>query len=299
MTPTLWIISPCYNEQEVFKSSTDILSKKLREMIVSELVSSTSKIVFVDDGSTDSTWQLIEEAQEKNEHIIGIKLSRNFGQMHALMAGMDYARDKCDCIISIDVDLQDDIETFPIFIERFNEGYDIVYGARNDRQGDSWMKRNTAKLFYTLMRKNGSKIVANHSEYRLLSNRALRALQEYKETNFFLREIVSQLGFKSTVVYYANKSRLYGATKYSYKKLICLALNSFVLTSSERMVRVLLLIGAGMLGLGIMGVQCSPLVVGGVIILCLGLLGEYIRKIFHETRKRPRYIVEEIIGESI
>lgn len=191
MTPTLWIISPCYNEQEVFKSSADILSRKLREMIASELVSSTSKIVFVDDGSTDSTWQLIEEAQEKNEHIIGIKLSRNFGQMHALMAGMDYARDKCDCIISIDVDLQDDIETFPIFIEKFNEGYDIVYGARNDRRNDSWMKRNTAKLFYTLMRKNGSKIVANHSEYRLLSNRALRALQEYKETNFFLREIVS------------------------------------------------------------------------------------------------------------
>jgi glycosyltransferase involved in cell wall biosynthesis len=228
MIPKLWLIIPCYNEQEVLERTMELLSQKLEEMIRLGLISSESRIVFVDDGSTDSTWKIIQERYETDKMFDGIKLPRNCGQQQALMAGMAYACGECDCIISLDADLQDDINVFPDFIEKYKQGYHVVYGVRNDRSTDSWLKEHTAMLFYSLMNRLGTDIVRNHSEYRLLSDKALRALMEYKDSNLFLRYIIPRLGFDGAIVYYARQKREAGQTKYSVWKMVHLAMSAII-----------------------------------------------------------------------
>lgn len=228
MIPNLWLIIPCYNEQDVLGRSMELLSQKLQEMIALQMVSPKSRIVCVDDGSTDQTWEIIRERCKADSMFRGIKLSRNFGQRQALLEGMAYACGKCDCIISLDADLQDDITVLPEFIEKYKQGYPVVYGVRNDRSTDSWLKEHTAMLFYSLMNRLGTDVVKNHSEYRLLSDKALRALIEYKDSNLFLRYIIPRLGFDGAIVYYARQKREAGKTKYSAWKLVRLAMSAII-----------------------------------------------------------------------
>ena len=295
MKPKLWLIIPCYNEQAILRHTADLLSQKMNEMIDSQVISSESRIVLVDDGSTDQTRTIIREKCKESSMFYGIILSRNFGQQRALLAGMMYACGKCDCIISMDADLQDDINVLPNFIEKFRAGYHVVYGVRSDRSSDSWFKKYTALLFYKLMNCMGAKIVENHSECRLLSDKALHALQEYKESNLFIRHIIPCLGFDNAVVYYARQKRIAGETKYSAWKLVCLALDG-IISSSEKPLQTVPLMGAFCIGLGIMGAPCNNWILGGLQLLCFGIMCQYIEKISVEVKHRPRYIIEEIIG---
>ena len=228
MIPNLWLIIPCYNEQDVLGRSMELLSQKLKEMISLQMVSPQSRIICVDDGSADQTWTIIQDRCAADTMFHGIKLPRNRGQQQALMAGMMYARGKCDCIISLDADLQDDINALPEFIEKFKSGYHVVYGVHNDRAPYSWFKKHTATLFYKLMNCLGTNIVENHSECRLLSDKALHALQRYQESNLFLRYIIPRLGFDGAMVYYATQKREAGKTKYSAWKLVRLAMSAII-----------------------------------------------------------------------
>lgn len=295
MKPNLWLIIPCYNEQEIIHRTMNVLSQKLHEMIRLEVISADSQIMLVDDGSKDQTWTLIKKRCEVDQMFRGIKLSRNFGQQSALLAGMHYACGKCDCIISMDADLQDDVSVLSDFVDKFQMGYQVIYGVRNDRRTDTWFKKNTAALFYRLMSWLNTKTVEGHSECRLLSDKALRALQEYTEINPFLRGIVPLLGFDSTVVYYARQERTAGETKYPIWKLVRLALDG-IMSSSEKPLRLIPLLGVLCLCFGIAGVPYNSWVSSGLQLLCLGIVGSYTSKVYTQVKRRPRYIISEIIG---
>lgn len=228
MSNVLYVVVPCYNEEEVLPNTSDALIGQIKEMIGCGIISEESKILFVDDGSSDKTWSLISKISNSEKSVEGIKLSHNQGHQNALFAGMMYVRNKCDCMISIDADLQDDITVFHEFIKKFNEGCDVVYGVRNERKKDSAFKRFTAQGFYKFMNLMGAETVYNHADYRLMSRRALEALSEYKEVNLFLRGIVPLIGFKSDSVLYARKERTAGETKYPLKKMINFALDGII-----------------------------------------------------------------------
>jgi polyisoprenyl-phosphate glycosyltransferase len=308
--PVLTIVVPCYNEEEVLPETIRQL-RELREQLVRErLISEHSALLFVDDGSQDATWTIIYKASLHYPEVKGVKLAHNAGHQNALLAGLFSAKTRSDCIISIDADLQDDVSIIRQFVQKFHEGYEIVYGVRNRRDTDTFFKRHTAQGFYRMMKAMGVHLIYNHADYRLMSRRAVEELERFEEANLFLRGIVPLLGFRSTVVYYDRKERLAGETKYPLKKMISFALDgitSFSVTPIRFISMigfvsffVSLLFGAYFLFLkwtghtqtGWTSLITSIWLLGGLQLIAFGLIGEYIGKIYKETKRRPRYIVD-------
>ena len=313
MKETLYVVIPCYNEEEVLKITTQKLSEKMENLIKNNIISEESKIMYVNDGSKDATWLVIEQLYKENRFVTGINLSRNRGHQNALLAGLMTAKEHADIVISMDADLQDDIDAIDKFIEKYNEGCDIVYGVRCSRKKDSFFKRNTALFFYKLMNKLGTEIVYNHADYRLMSKRALQELEKYKEVNLFLRGIIPLIGFKTATVEYVRNERVAGKSKYPLKKMINFALEG-ILSFSVKPIRIITLLGCMVSLISVvflLYVIISSLLkndtaqgwttiitlicmFGGFQILCIGIIGEYIGKIYSETKSRPRYIIQEI-----
>ena len=311
--PILYLIIPCFNENEIIKNSMEIINEKIKSLIKNKSINKDSKIVFINDGSKDNTLNLLKKY--KTKQMIIVSLSTNKGHQNALWAGLEYARGKCDCAISLDCDLQDDINLIDKFIEKFKEGYDVVYGVRNDRSKDSFFKRNTALLFYNFMTFLGANIIKNHADYRLLSKKALTNLLEFKETNLFIRGMVPLIGLKNCNIYYKRNERSAGVSKYPLIKMISFAISG-ITSFSIKPLRILSAIGAFIcilsMGIGIMALISyfsgrtvsgwTSIVVplyflGGIQMLGLGILGEYIGKIYNETKNRPKYFIEEIIKD--
>lgn len=308
--PVLTIVVPCYNEEEVLPETFSRLHSLLIDLMHEELVAENSKILFVDDGSKDRTWMLIHKASLKTDLIRGLKLSRNVGHQNALLAGLFTAKASSDCVVSIDADLQDDIFVIREFIQKFNEGYEIVYGVRKKRETDTFFKRNTAQGFYKLMQKMGVNLVYNHADFRLMSRRALQELERFEEVNLFLRGIVPLIGFKSTSVYYERKERIAGETKYPLKKMLAFAFDGitsfsvtpirFVLFIGLASFFISLIFGVYFLGLKFLGqtetgwtsLIASIWLIGGLQLIAIGLVGEYIGKIYKESKRRPRFIID-------
>ncbi|ANB56826.1 glycosyl transferase 2 family protein [Anoxybacillus sp. B7M1] len=310
-TPVLTIVVPCYNEEEVFLETAKQLTGVLQQLQEEKLIASESKLLFVDDGSRDRTWELILEESEKNPLITGIKLSRNFGHQRALLAGLQAAMEYSDCVISIDADLQDDIQAIREFIIKYWEGFDIVYGVRRSRSTDTWFKRATAQGFYRLMQKVGIALIYNHADFRLMSRRALQELSRYDEANLFLRGIVPLLGFRSTQVLYDRKERFAGESKYPLKKMLAFALDG-VTSFSVVPIRFITFVGflsfllssiAGLYAFivkllgyaesGWTSIMISIWLIGGLLLMSVGFIGEYIGKIYQEVKRRPRFTIEE------
>lgn len=309
----LMIIVPCYNEQEVFASTLEALSNLLFDLIKKGKIAKNSGIMFVDDGSRDNTRRLILEAYKKYNHVYAVNLAANSGHQNALVAGLEAAADLCDMTVTIDADLQDDISVIEEMIDKYYDGADIVFGVRNNRDSDSFSKRSSAKLFYKLMKLMGAKTIDNHADFRLLSARAVKALLKYEERNLFLRGIVRELGFKTDCVYYARKERKAGKTKYSFKKMVSfafegitsfsvkplkliMALGLFIIFCSFlALIYVLLSMIFGDTNAGWPSLMISIWFIGGVQLFSIGLVGQYIGKIYLETKKRPRYHIEEIL----
>ena len=313
MKPILYVVIPCYNEEEVLNITGNELNKKMKSLIKKKIISTKSKVLFVDDGSKDDTWNIINSLHNKNKLFNGIKLSRNKGHQNALLAGLMSSIEYCDITISMDADLQDDINVIDKMVEEYNNGCEVVYGVRSSRKKDSFFKRKTAELFYKFMHIMGVDIVYNHADCRLMSKKALEALSEFDEVNLFLRGIVPQIGFKNSIVYYERNKRVAGKSKYPLKKMIKFAtegITSFsvvplkLITSIGFIMSVfsfLILIYAlivkftGNTVSGWTFIIVSIWMVAGIQMLSLGIIGEYIGKIYKETKKRPKYIIEEIL----
>ena len=308
--PVVTLVVPCYNEESVLPHTMDTLHQLLEKLMKEKLISEKSKILFVDDGSKDCTWELIYKASLKTNLIRGLKLARNAGHQNALIAGLFAAKTVSNCVISIDADLQDDIEVVRTFIEKFKEGYDIVYGVRKRRETDTYFKRTTAEGFYKLMGKLGVDLVYNHADFRLMSKRALDELERFDEVNLFLRGIVPLIGFPSTSVYYDRKERLAGETKYPLKKMLSFAFNG-ITSFSITPIRFVMLIGCtsfvtsllflsyffvlkfmGETETGWTSLITSIWLIGGLHLMAIGLVGEYVGKIYQESKRRPKYIVD-------
>jgi len=309
--PLFVIIVPCYNEQELIKETSRKLNFILEKLISQSQISENSFVLFVDDGSQDETWSLIKEAKQEIARIKGIKLSRNFGHQAALLAGMMKVKETADCIVSIDGDLQQDENVIPEFIKKYNASYDIVYGVRKSRTTDKLFKKITATFFYKLMTIMGVGIIPNHADYRLVSKKVLTSLSDYSEVNLFLRGIFPIMGYKTTTVYHQVKARVAGQSKYTLKKMLDFAFNG-ITSFSIVPIRIITFLGFGIflfsLGMtlfvvfaylffktvpGWASILLPIYFIGGVQLLSLGLIGEYIGKIYLETKRRPRYIVEE------
>ncbi len=311
MSKIVYVVIPCYNEEEVLHEASRQMLQLLKEMKRNELVDNKSRIVFVDDGSKDKTWDIIDRLSNDYEEICGIKLAHNVGHQNALFAGLMSVRDECDCAISIDADLQDDIRVIPEMLQHFNNGCDVVYGVRKERKTDTFFKRTTAVMFYKLMKAMGVNIVFNHADYRLMSKRALKAFSEFEERNLFLRGMVPLVGFNSENVYYDRKERFAGESKYPLKKMLSFAfdgITSFsispirLISSFGIIVCIFSFIMAlyafiqklmGNTSDGWASLMVSIWFIGGVQLLSVGLVGEYIGKIYKEVKRRPRYIIEE------
>ncbi len=307
----LYLVVPCYNEQEVIEETTKRLDVKLNDMIKKGLITEDSKVVYVDDGSKDKTWSLIEELAETYSFVKGIKLAHNRGHQNALFAGLMEAMPECDCTISMDVDLQDDIEVLDEFMSKFNSGIDIVYGVRNKRENDSFFKKSTAEGFYKVMNLMGAEVVFNHADYRLMSKRALEALSEYNERNLFLRGIIPLIGYSTDYVYYERHERFAGESKYPLKKMLYFAIDGITSFSVKplnfisslgiliSMLSVLALLYAfvsyftGNAVSGWTATVASIWLLGGLQMFCLGVVGTYIGKIYNEVKGRPRYRIEK------
>lgn len=309
----LYVVVPCYNEEEVLYETTKKLTEKLKQMIDNKLISEDSKIMYINDGSKDKTWQIIEDKYKENKFVTGVCLSRNRGHQNALLAGLMTAKEYADIVVSMDADLQDDIDVMDKMVEDYNNGSDIVYGVRSARKTDTWFKRTTAESFYKLMSLLGVEIVYNHADYRLMSKRALNELEKYKEVNLFLRGIIPLVGFKSSIVTYERKERFAGESKYPLKKMLNFALDG-ILSFSVKPIRIITTLGftislfsfifliyviIGHLTSG--NVQGWTTIValisffGGFQILCIGIIGEYIGKIYIETKQRPRFAIEKTL----
>ncbi len=310
---TIYLVLPCYNEEAVLHETSSRLKVKMNQLISENKISKDSRVTFVDDGSKDNTWSIIEELKESDELFAGVKLSRNRGHQNALLAGLMTVKDYCDAAISLDADLQDDINVIDKFIDRFIDGCDVVYGVRSDRKTDTVFKRTTAQGFYYVMKLLGVDIVYNHADYRLMSKRALDALEEFEEVNLFLRGIVPLIGYKSDVVLYERNERFAGESKYPLKKMLSFAFEG-ITSFSVKPIKLILDIGIIMfttsllfliyfialwcLGKTVEGwatIVVSIWMLGGVQLLCLGVLGEYIGKIYIETKKRPKFIIDKFI----
>lgn len=306
----LYVVVPCYNEEAVLPETTRRLGKKLHAMMAAGSISADSRVLFVDDGSRDRTWELIEQAHAQDELFTGAKLSRNRGHQNALLAGLMTAKDCADMVISMDADLQDDINAMDKFVEEYYAGHDIVYGVRSSRATDTAFKRLTGEGFYKVMRKLGVEIVNNHAEYRLMSRRALEALSKYDERNLFLRGIVPLLGYPAAIVPYERAERFAGETKYPLKKMLSFAIEGITSFSVKPLtfitwlgilimaISALTMIINAIAGGGLSLVACSIWLMGGIQLLCTGVLGEYIGKIYSEVKRRPRYFIEKYTDEA-
>lgn len=312
MPPLLAILVPAYNENAVINRTIDSLSTVLEEMRNQELVQEASFIFFVDDGSSDATWRSLVDAHAGNPAVKGLRLSRNFGHQNALLAGLLTVRNHVDCVISIDADLQQDEKAIPEFIKKYNEGADIVFGIRRDRMADSYIKRQTASWFYRLMKIFGANIIEHHADYRLMSRKALDVLAEYGEINLFLRGIVTDIGLRTDRVFFDVTERRLGETKYSLVRMVAFALKGitsfsvtplrlvtlmgFVVFLASLMMTGYILFQKFVTGLAVPGWASTVIPVyfiGGIQILCIGVIGEYLGNIYKEVKARPRYIIEE------
>lgn len=310
MAKILYLVIPCYNEEEVLADTAGKLDKKMKELMAEGLIDVKSRIIFVNDGSMDLTWKIIEDLHNKDTLFGGINLTRNRGHQNALLAGLMTVKDDADIVISLDADLQDDINVFDEMLRKNNEGYDVIYGVRNDRKKDSFFKRHTAQMFYKLTNKLGGDLIYNHADFRLMSRRALEGLAQFEEVNLFLRGIVPLIGYPSTIVEYERKERLAGKSKYPLRKMISFAIEGITSLSIKPMrfvtgmgifvflVSIAMMIYAfvsyftGRVVAGWTSILISVWAIGGMVLLGLGIVGSYIGKIYLETKKRPRYIVE-------
>ncbi len=311
MKAVLYIVIPCYNEEEVLPVTSGLFFEELQLLIGKEKISPKSRILFVNDGSKDRTWEIIEELAKKDPHFIGICQSRNRGHQNAVLAGLMEAKDDADITISIDCDGQDDIATMEDMVDAYYDGAEVVYGVRSNRETDTFFKRVTAQMFYKLLQHMGVETVYNHADYRLVSARVLKELAGFKEVNLFLRGMIPLVGFKSTCVYYERHERMAGSSHYPLTKMINLAIDG-ITSLSVKPLRLISGLGIGVSGLSFIGVLwaviaqlmgktvtgwastvCVICFMGGVQLISLGVLGEYIGKIYMEVKARPRYIISE------
>lgn len=311
MNTILYIIVPCYNEEEVILITSGLFLQELTELIQKEKISDDSRILFVNDGSKDRTWEFIEKLAEEDVHFAGISQSRNRGHQNAVWAGMMEVKGTADIVISIDCDGQDDIHTMEAMVDAYHDGCEVVYGVRSNRDTDTFFKRFTAQTFYKLMNKLGADVVYNHADYRLVSARVLKELADFREVNLFLRGMIPLVGFKSTSVYYERHERAAGKSHYPLSKMLGLAFDG-ITSLSVKPLRIITGMGVGVSFLGFAGViwavatellgrtvtgwtstVCIVCFMGGIQLICLGVLGEYIGKIYMEVKARPRYIISE------
>ena len=315
MKPVLYIVIPCYNEEKVLPVTSGMFLEKLKSLISEAVISDDSRIMFVNDGSRDSTWDIITELSKEEKYFTGISLSRNRGHQNALLAGLLEAEPLCDITISIDCDGQDDINAIDSMVREYLDGAEIVYGVRSSRETDTFFKRTSAQCFYKLMNRMGANVVYNHADYRLLSARVIKELAKFKEVNIFLRGMIPLVGFKSTCVYYERHERLAGESHYPLKKMISLALNG-ITSLSTKPIRIITAFGFIVALLSFLGIIWSVItfalgktVAGwaslvtiifffsGIQLLSLGIIGEYIGKIYLEAKARPRFIIEKKTGQ--
>ena len=309
--PILYIVIPCYNEQEVLPVTSGMFLEKINSLIAQGRVAPESRVVFVNDGSKDNTWNIIQELAKSDEHFEGICLSRNRGHQNALLGGLMTVKDRCDITISIDCDGQDDINAMDAMVDAYWDGCEVVYGVRSKRDTDTFFKRFTAEGFYKLMNWMGAQVVFNHADYRLMSSRVLNEFANFKEVNIFLRGMVPLVGFKSTSVYYERAERIAGESHYPLKKMLALAFDG-ITSLSVKPIRLITGFGAFISAISFLGVIWAVIqailgrtvagwasttsivcFMGGIQLLCLGVIGEYIGKIYLETKQRPRFIIGE------
>ena len=311
MQPVLYIVVPCYNEEKVLPLTAPVFLSKLSQLAEEGLIADNSRVLFVNDGSKDATWSIIEDLARKDAHFLGISQSRNRGHQNAVLAGLMEAKDRCDITVSIDADGQDDINAVDAMVKAYLDGCEVVYGVRSSRESDTFFKRFTAQSFYKVLAALGADVVYNHADYRLISARVLQEFANYKEVNLFLRGLVPLVGFKSTTVEYVRNERLAGESHYPLKKMIALALDGITSLSVKPLqlimtfgiiVAMVSFIGCiwalitALCGKAVAGwasMTCIICFVSGVQLISLGIIGEYIGKIYLETKQRPRYIISE------
>ena len=316
MNNTLYIVVPCYNEQEVLPETSKRLKAKLEQLITAGKISEKSRVLFVNDGSKDRTWEIISALHQQSPLFCGVDLTRNRGHQNALLAGLMTAKDKADAVISMDADLQDDVEAVDQMVDKFLEGVDIVYGVRSSRKKDSFFKRTTAEGFYRVMNALGAETVFNHADYRLMSKRALEGLEQVREVNLFLRGIVPMIGYRTDVVEYERGERFAGESKYPLKKMLSFAMEG-VTSLSVKPLRMITGLGfliflvslvmivynlarwaMGATVTGWASLACSLWALGGLILLAMGVVGEYVGKIYLETKGRPRFLIRQVLEDS-
>ncbi len=309
--PVLYLIMPCYNEEKVLPSTYSLFLNKLKELIKMKTVSQDSRALFVNDGSSDGTWDFICEIAKQNKLIEGISLSRNRGHQNALLAGLLEAKDRCDVTITLDCDGQHDIEAVDRMLEKYQEGYEVVYGVRNSRTGDSLFKKTFSELYYKLINALGGEVITNHADYRLVSSKVLNAFADYKEVNIFLRGLFPLVGFKSTTIHYDQFERVAGKSHYSFSKMLGLAIDG-ITSLSIKPIRIITGFGIFVAFISFIGViysivtffagktvpgwasmTCTLCFVSGIQLISLGIIGEYVGKTYMETKHRPRYIISE------
>ena len=314
--PILYVVVPCYNEEEVLEETTKQLTKKMNSLIEEDIISKKSKVMYVNDGSKDKTWKLIKKIHEDNDLFTGVSLTRNRGHQNALLAGLMTAKEYADVIISMDADLQDDINAIDKMLEKYKEGNDIVYGVRSSRKKDSFFKRFTAETYYKFMKKLGVDCVYNHADYRLTTKRVLDELENYHEVNLFLRGMFPLIGFESDIVYYDRQARFAGKTKYPLKKMLNFAWDG-ISSFSVKPLRMICSLGFIILFVSIAIIVYSLIqkligntvsgwtflsisiwFIGGLQMISIGIIGEYIGKIYSETKARPRYIILEDLNKE-
>lgn len=312
----LYMVVPCYNEEEVLSETAKRLEEKYRSLMERELISPKSRVVFVNDGSKDRTWEIIQQLHSESPQLFsGINLSRNSGHQNAVLAGLMTVKDICDMAITMDADLQDDINAIDEMVQKFHEGNHVVYGVRSERKTDTFFKKFTAEGFYKFMKVMGADVVYNHADFRLMSKRVLCELANYKEVNLFLRGMVPLIGFKSCSVYYERAERFAGESKYPLKKMLAFAVNGITSFSTKplKMITTLGIITsmlsifafiwafiakfAGFAELGWSSTICSIWLIGGLQLFCLGIIGEYVGKIYAEVKQRPRFIVADFLND--
>lgn len=311
MNPKLYLVIPCYNEEEVLPKTAPVFLAKIRDLIAAGEIGDESRVFFVNDGSKDKTWEIIKSLAKYDKHFLGISLSRNMGHQNALLGGLMEAKEKADITISIDCDGQDDINAVDEMLSEYKNGCDIVYAVRKSRETDNAFKRGSAQFFYKLLEKLGVESVYNHADYRLMSKRALEVLAEFKEVNLYLRGMVTLVGFKTASVYYDRAERIAGESHYPLKKMLKLALNG-ITSLSVKPIHLISMLGVVVMALSLIGIVWSVIsyflsstvagwaslvaiicFFGGAQILCIGVIGEYIGKMYMEAKARPRYILAE------
>lgn len=312
----IYIVVPCYNEEEVLPETTRQLMPLLEDLMVQGKISRKSRILYVNDGSKDGTWQIVSRLYQEHEMVSGVNLSRNRGHQNAVLAGLMYAKEYCDAAITMDADLQDDINAINEMVDKFREGMDVVYGVRSSRRTDTFFKKFTAEGFYRLMKWMGVDIIFNHADYRLMSRRVLHQLEDYREVNLFLRGIVPLIGYPSDQVYYERQERFAGESKYPLRKMLSFAFDG-ITSFSIKPIRFILSLGTlifvisiailiysvirhiiGATVLGWSSLMVSIWALGGLQLLAIGVIGEYIGKIYLETKGRPRFAVQDVLDDT-